>query len=37
MFRTIWFELPYDIEIPLFRKNGALYILRTVPDLKKTV
>lgn len=37
MFRTIWFELPYDIEIPLFRKNGALYILRTVPDLKKIV
>lgn len=37
MFRTIWLELPYDIEIPLFRKNGALYILRTVPDLKKVV
>ncbi len=34
-FRTIWLELPYDIEIPIFRKNGALYILRTVPDLSK--
>jgi len=35
LLRTIWFELPYDIEIPIFRQNGDLYILRTVPDLKK--
>ncbi len=35
MFRVIWLELPYDIEIPIFRKDGALYLLRTVPDLSK--
>ncbi len=32
-FRIIWLEIPYDIEIPMFKRNGALWILQTVPDV----